>query len=285
MITQPDWLPPNNPASRRIFEKGFAGVPDDYLVFGSKGENIFDVPYADKLAAFVPPEDNLIRHFNFSRWKAKDANAEQYLDLGLIPGVPDDIISPFSFHSNLCGALVASTLVEIEPAYFIWSTLYFDDWGWDFYSNPDQGTNKYQLMDTFDYFGWESRLDTTPAYNYQCGGSRIIPGANDRAGQPFLCQIADWLGSGWVPVVGSNLWADSAHGILYSQEYAPNSNYRYAPHWVAVLQLISSKDGFSYVRIYNPFQNREEFYTWNDFYAAYQYGKRDMIRDSFLVRP
>jgi hypothetical protein len=40
-------------------------------------------------------------------------------------------------------------------------------------------------------------------------------------------------------------------------------------HWVSVLQVLHTRDGEDIVRIYNPFQNREEYYRWDHFYACW----------------
>ena len=40
-------------------------------------------------------------------------------------------------------------------------------------------------------------------------------------------------------------------------------------HWVSVLQVLHTRDGEDIVRIYNPFQNREEYYRWNHFYDCW----------------
>jgi hypothetical protein len=40
-------------------------------------------------------------------------------------------------------------------------------------------------------------------------------------------------------------------------------------HWVSVLQVLHTRDGEDLVRIYNPFQNREEYYRWDHFHACW----------------
>jgi hypothetical protein len=49
-----------------------------------------------------------------------------------------------------------------------------------------------------------------------------------------------------------------------------------AAHWVSVLQTIKAKSGDEFVRIYNPYFNREEWLSYEDFTSSWQlYSKFD----------
>jgi hypothetical protein len=40
-------------------------------------------------------------------------------------------------------------------------------------------------------------------------------------------------------------------------------------HWVNVLSVTEAPNGQTYVRVYNPYQNREEVYSWSEFQTAW----------------
>lgn len=55
-------------------------------------------------------------------------------------------------------------------------------------------------------------------------------------------------------------------------------------HWVDVLSVEETPNGDWMVRVYNPFENREEVYSWNDFQAAWADtygGKNEKGEDTF----
>ena len=40
-------------------------------------------------------------------------------------------------------------------------------------------------------------------------------------------------------------------------------------HWVWVQDMITTKSGETLVRLYNPFSNKEEIYSWDEFSTAW----------------
>jgi hypothetical protein len=54
----------------------------------------------------------------------------------------------------------------------------------------------------------------------------------------------------------------------------PGDIHADASHWVAVLQKIETNNGVEFVYINNPYQNREEWLSYEDFKSSWQlYGK------------
>ena len=41
-------------------------------------------------------------------------------------------------------------------------------------------------------------------------------------------------------------------------------------HWVGVIDVVAPRKGAAAIRVYNPFPNREEFYTWPNFQGAWK---------------
>ena len=41
-------------------------------------------------------------------------------------------------------------------------------------------------------------------------------------------------------------------------------------HWIEVQDVITTKEGETYVRVYNPYMNREEIYDEETFMAAWE---------------
>jgi len=50
----------------------------------------------------------------------------------------------------------------------------------------------------------------------------------------------------------------------------PGDIYADASHWVPVLQTVETRTGEEVIRIYNPFQNREEWISYEDLSNSWQ---------------
>jgi len=46
--------------------------------------------------------------------------------------------------------------------------------------------------------------------------------------------------------------------------------YSDTSHWVAVIQIVETRTGEEVVRIYSPFQNREEWIRYDDYQSSWQ---------------
>jgi len=108
-ITQPEWLRSNRAGDvAEIMGFGFNSSRLKY-VEGNKGHYFTNSPYYQKLAAIASPEETVLPIQNFDRWRGEGAYAAQDMAIGLMPGIPDDILGPEIYHTSLCGVLAVST--------------------------------------------------------------------------------------------------------------------------------------------------------------------------------
>ncbi|NIQ36982.1 MAG: hypothetical protein GTN81_00100 [Proteobacteria bacterium] len=175
----------------------------------------------------------------WSDYTADGADAAQYFRLEELAGewgwenpglYPDK-------HVNLCGELaVIGAVGDTIPE------------GLGVFSEVDGGavilqTNDtsywYHLRDFFIEYGWEASYD---------------------AGQTTPENLADELSLGRAVVALVDL--NSTSGLLQSGGGTP--------HWVTVLQVLGTNGNGSAVRVYNSFENREEYYTWGRFYDSWK---------------
>jgi hypothetical protein len=76
-------------------------------------------------------------------------------------------------------------------------------------------------------------------------------------------NLHDYLVDGKVVIPLVNL--NTNNGYL-----EPGDIHADASHWVAVLQTVETRTGEEFVRIYNPFQNREEWISYEDLSDSWQ---------------
>ena len=94
------------------------------------------------------------------------------------------------------------------------------------------------LTEFFDAYGWEADVDT-----------------GDAAVEDLTGELE--AGRGVVALVELS----TTNGFL-----EPEGG---TAHWVSVLQVLHTWDGEDIVRVYNPFQNREEYYDWEHFHDCW----------------
>lgn len=282
-IIQPAWLNDSGGGDvAEILESGFNSSRFTY-VEGNKGHYFLGSPYYHKLAALVSPHENILPSQNFSRWKGEGVYAEQDMAIGLMPGIPDDILGSDNYHTSLCGVLAVSTLVQEDPAFFIWESYKQFPWAPKMYSHPGYGTYESNMIDMLEWKGWQVEDPAQAQSPDSCINAPLTHGEKDTVGRETLCEWSQKMSSGAVPVLAANLMADKGHGVLVSKEYGFSGNTN-AAHWVLLLQLVSSKDGSTYIRIYNPYQNREEWMLWDDLFMAWQAGP-DLMKAVFYASP
>jgi len=282
-ITQPEWLRSNRAGDvAEIMEFGFNSSRLKY-VEGNKGHYFTNSPYYQKLAAIASPEETVLPIQNFDRWRGEGAYAAQDMAIGLMPGIPDDILGPEKYHTSLCGVLAVSTLVNEDPAFFIWESYNHFSWAPKMYSHPGYGTHESNMIDMLEWKNWNVEDPVQAQSNDSCQNAPLQPGEKDSLGHETLCEWSKKMSSGSIPVIAANLMVDRTHGVLVSKAYGFSGDAN-AAHWVVVLQLVSSKDQQTYVRIYNPFMNREEIMLWDDLYMAWQVGP-DLIKAVFYAKP
>lgn len=82
-----------------------------------------------------------------------------------------------------------------------------------------------------------------------------------------LCQLKRWALSD--KAVITTAYLDPLAGVMVSPVFlSQNKRHRLVEHWVVLSEIIDGEK-MTYVRIYNPFHNREEIYEWGDFYRIW----------------
>jgi hypothetical protein len=102
------------------------------------------------------------------------------------------------------------------------------------------GTWDTQVKEFFEAYGWEAEKQT-----------------GDATADDLREELE--AGRAVVALVELSTSTDATWGFLAESE-------RIAAHWVSVLQVLHTRDGDDIVRIYNSFENREEYYDWEYFY-------------------
>jgi len=87
---------------------------------------------------------------------------------------------------------------------------------------------------------------------------------NNHAADPSPEAVERMLEDGGALVVLVNI--DGANDGMLE---AVGSSEQDITHWVSVLAVSENAQGETYVRVYNPYQNREEVYSWEEFKSAW----------------
>jgi uncharacterized protein YukE len=108
----------------------------------------------------------------------------------------------------------------------------------------------------FESQGWDAH-----AIGYQSDLELWNPDGGSGAPRPERVQGMLDSGRGIIALV--NL--DVSEGRL-----TPTHVLDDAPHWVSIVQVLQTREGDDVIRVYNPFQDREEWYGWEDFRHAWE---------------
>ena len=108
----------------------------------------------------------------------------------------------------------------------------------------------------FESQGWEAH-----AIGYQSDQELWNPAGGSGAPQPG--RVRGMLDSGRGIVALVNLDISEAR-------LAPAHVSDDAPHWASIVQVLQTRDGENVVRVFNSFQDREEWYSWADFRHAWE---------------
>jgi hypothetical protein len=106
-------------------------------------------------------------------------------------------------------------------------------------------------------------------YNWR--GERVgnandpYPWRDHRGWQPKIDQVAQHLDNGRAVIALVNLDTNSDF-------IEPVDGQTDAAHWVSILQVMETQDGDGVVRVYNPYQNREEWYSFDTLVDAWTPG-------------
>ncbi|PTL85797.1 hypothetical protein [Vitiosangium sp. GDMCC 1.1324] len=163
-------------------------------------------------------------------------NAVQYLNLREMLGKDKGYVS---VHNNLCGPLSVAAALGKEPAEAL--RLLADKTNYAGVLKVNEPMNSAPLAAMFKAAGWDSSWDTSPD-------------------APRPQEIAQLLAEGkeLIALVGISSKAD---GMLREDGLIA--------HFINVRAVEQQANGQWMVRVYNPFQNREEVYSWADFTAAW----------------
>jgi len=202
----------------------------------------------------------------WERWNRTPDNPEvaQYLNLG---SVFED--SSYPVHFNLCGQLVVmgllgldlkdglqrfsqlptGTSVQQEDGSFEWEAFTGDR----ILRNQFLGTEGHQLASFF-------KVESGRPARFDKASNNIQP-------EPLAdaATMRQWLGEGRALVALVNI-DKTQQGLLRPLDQATSS----AAHWVGVLDVTTTRSGETLVRVYNPYMNEEQFYSWDFFQAAWE---------------
>ncbi|NTX14820.1 hypothetical protein HUA74_39000 [Myxococcus sp. CA051A] len=191
----------------------------------------------------------------------------QYLNIGaILNGEGKDYT-----HGNLCGELSALSVMGME---LVDGLTRFANLGSDYrgiLSNGEMLTNSTHLETFLASEGWrivgqQAGSENDPTMTDLDGSfSATNTYNNNHAQNPTPEAVQRILDDGGALMVLVNI--DGAdNGMLESVRTSDQD----ITHWVSVVDITENAQGQTYVRVYNPYQNREEVYSWADFKAAWQ---------------
>ncbi|NPC83164.1 hypothetical protein HPC49_33700, partial [Pyxidicoccus fallax] len=168
------------------------------------------------------------------------ADGAQYLNLSKVlgPGWPVE-------NYNLCGPLAVGGSLGLDPRQAL--TAFSNDTVVNGAYALSEGltTVGTQLVDMYEVEGWTaeaSSLDNKPPHEM----ARLIS-----EGKQLIALV--------------NIDTKGADGMLKSF----GDSTKKVAHWVNVLAVEQTGSGDWMVRVYNPYENREEVYPWTDFHASW----------------
>ncbi|NNC09347.1 hypothetical protein HJC10_41865, partial [Corallococcus exiguus] len=173
----------------------------------------------------------------------QEGSAAQYLDLQKVLG-PGWIQE----HYNQCGPLAVGASLGMSPKEAL--TLFKDSDGATSASILNGGgtTRGSTLAKVYESMGW------TTDYT---AGEASIPKPED---------MARMLDDGKALIALVNIDTKGADGMLRDFDESTKT----VAHWVNVRAVEDNGNGDWTVRVYNPFENREEIYSWDDFEASWE---------------
>ncbi|MFY2558030.1 hypothetical protein ACN469_10400 [Corallococcus terminator] len=204
-------------------------------------------------------------------WAANHAAGQdpiaQYLNIGaILNGEGKDYT-----HGNLCGELTALSVMGLE---LVDGLTRFAGLGSEYrgiLGNGEMLTNSTHLETFLASQGWrivgqQAGAENDPTMKDLDGNfSASDTYNNNHAKDPTPDAVQRILDDGGSLLVLVNI--DGADdGMLESV----TTSDRDITHWVSVVDITKNAQGQTYVRVYNPYQNREEVYSWADFKSAWQ---------------
>ncbi|MCP3137596.1 SH3 domain-containing protein [Pyxidicoccus xibeiensis] len=176
----------------------------------------------------------------WSRYAVQDGASAQYFNLETVFGE-----GWRNTHYNLCGPLAVGASLGLTPQQAL--TLFKDSNGATSASvlNSGNSTSRDDLMAMYGKADWTSR--------YVAGETR--PPA----------ELARLLAEGNQLIALVNIDTADAYGKL--RDFGVST--KQVAHWVNVRAVEQDANGEWMVRVYNPYENSEEVYSWADFEVAW----------------
>jgi len=168
-------------------------------------------------------------------------------------------------HYNLCGEITVAVTIGVEPieALFRFEGIYIEENGVVFtdgsaiLEDHSMGTDAGDISALLREYGWQGERVGNTGDPY--------PWRDHRDWQPKADQVAQHLNEGRAVIALVNLDTNSNF-------VEPVDGHTDATHWVSILQVMETQDGDAVVRIYNPYQNREEWYSFDTLVDAWTPG-------------
>jgi len=246
------------------------GVGDDlteaFLIymFGLEGAVLYgmDARFSDdgSLQGVVVEDDQrLLQNFEYHRYSGGRHAQDINLDLisqfeGKGNGVNSGDLQ--GIHYNLCGEITSSVTTGVDPikALIKFEQIYIENYGVVYtdgvaiLEDHTMGTDAGDLSALMEEYGWHGE---------RVGNADdLYPWRDERGWQPKPDQVADHLNNGRAVIALLNL-------DTITEFIEPVNNRNDASHWVSILQVIETREGDTVVRIFNPYQNREEWYPFD----------------------
>lgn len=176
----------------------------------------------------------------WSRYAVQEGSAAQYFNLQKVfgEGWPNA-------HYNLCGPLAVGASLGMTPQQALQLFRDSDDGAGEGILKTGWSTTGAHLMEMYAQAHWTSE--------YQ---ANHLPDPRD---------MAALLAEGKQIVAVVNIDTTGADGML--RDY--DTSTKQVPHWVNVRAVEETANGEWMVRVYNPFENREEVYSWDEFEEAW----------------
>ena len=214
------------------------------------GLNVHIGPDGTATGGVSSESQRVLQDFHFERLSG--GNHAQDINLNLIEGFRGKGYGINSgdlagVHYNLCGEIVASVTVGVDP---VDGLIAFEQTsrGAEILGDHTVGTNSNELIDLLDENGWEGQRVGNAGDPY--------PWSDDRGWEPKPDQVSDHLREGRAVIALVNLEKLNAF-------VEPVDGRNDATHWVSILQVVTGSDGEASVRIFNPYENREEWYSFD----------------------
>jgi len=184
----------------------------------------------------------------------EESRHAQDFNLDMIPefsdkGYGSNRLDDKGVHYNLCGQIGSAIIMDVDP---VEALIAFDGipGGRDILLDPHEGTNPDNLIALLAEYGWEGERvgyaeDPYPWREF-----------NGDSFHPKYEQVADHLIKGR----SINALVNLDTGSDYIEPVDKTAD---AGHWSPIIQVMTTRDDSQLVRLYNPYQDREEWYTFD----------------------